>query len=55
MNTCPGGCRDAEKIEHLQKRFPALELNELTTKMKEIGVIRERLEKFRKKMKIRFD
>lgn len=49
MNTCPGNCQDAEKIEHLQKQFPAFELNELTSRMKEINAIRERLEKFKEK------
>jgi DNA-binding FrmR family transcriptional regulator len=49
MNTCPGDCQDAEKIEHLQKQFPAFELEELTSKMKEISVIRDRLAKFKEK------
>jgi DNA-binding FrmR family transcriptional regulator len=46
LNTCPGNCQDAEKIEFLQKQFPKLQLDEITSKMKEISEIGERLAKY---------
>ena len=47
LNTCPGNCQDAEKIEFLQKEFPKLKLDEITAKMKEINEISERLAKYK--------
>lgn len=47
LNTCPGNCQDAEKIEFLQKQFPKLKLGEITSKMKEINEISERLAKYK--------
>jgi CsoR family transcriptional regulator, copper-sensing transcriptional repressor len=47
LNTCPGNCQDAEKIEFLQKQFPKLQLDEITSKMKEINEISERLAKYK--------
>lgn len=43
MNTCPGNCQDAEKIEYLKDQFPMLEFDELTSKIKEINAIDKRL------------
>ena len=43
MNACPGNCPDAQKIELLKQEFPMLQEGELTTKMKEIHDIGERL------------
>ncbi len=46
MNACPGNCPDAQKIELLKEQFPALQEGELTTKMKEIHEISERLTRY---------
>ena len=46
LNACPGNCQDAEKIEFLQKQFPKLQLDEITSKIKEINEISERLAKY---------
>lgn len=46
LNACPGNCQDAEKIEYLQKQFPKLQADELTSKMKEINEISERLARY---------
>lgn len=45
MNACPGNCQEAEKIEYLKKKFPQLELDELTGKMKEVEEINNRMKK----------
>ena len=46
LNACPGNCQDAEKIEYLQKQFPKLQADELTSRMKEINEISERLSRY---------
>lgn len=46
LNACPGNCQDAEKIEYLQKQFPRLQADELTSRMKEINEISERLSRY---------
>lgn len=51
MNTCPGNCQDAEKIEFMKEQFPMLEFDELTSKMKEVNAIDKRLEQHNKKSK----
>lgn len=43
MNACPGNCQEAEKITFLKKKFPELELNEITDKMREVKEISERM------------
>ncbi|RTL48000.1 MAG: metal-sensitive transcriptional regulator [Sphingobacteriales bacterium] len=48
MNTCPGNCQDAEKIEFIKEKFPVFELDELTSKIKEINAINKRLEEHNK-------
>lgn len=48
MNACPGNCHDAEKIEYMKEQFPMLELDQLTTKIKEINAIDKRLEEYNK-------
>jgi len=48
MNTCPGNCQDAEKIEFIKEQFPILELDEITSKIKEINAINKRLEEHNK-------
>lgn len=52
LNTCPGNCQDAEKIEFLQKQFPKLKLDEITAKMKEISEIGQRLAKYNSENKL---
>ena len=47
INKCPGNCQDAEKIEYIQKQFPKLKLDEITSKMKEINEISQRLAKYK--------
>nr|WP_298935553.1 metal-sensitive transcriptional regulator [uncultured Dyadobacter sp.] len=49
MNACPGNCQDAEKIEYIKEQFPKLELDELTSNIKEINAIDKRLEVYNKK------
>ncbi|MFZ5976268.1 MAG: metal-sensing transcriptional repressor [Hydrotalea flava] len=48
MNSCPGNCQDAEKIEFIKEQFPILELDEITSKIKEISAINKRLEEHNK-------
>lgn len=43
MNACPGNCQEAEKIAFLKKKFPQLELTEITDKMKEVEEINKRM------------
>lgn len=43
MNACPGNCQEADKIAILKEKFPQLELDELTEKMKEVEGINERM------------
>ncbi len=49
VNSCPGNCGNEEKIEYLKKEFPNLELSELTSKLKEIQTIENRLKDFNEK------
>lgn len=49
MNACPGNCQEAEKIDFLKKKFPDIELNELTQKIKEVDEINERMKINQKK------
>jgi hypothetical protein len=42
---CPGNCQEADKIAFLKEKFPQLELDELTQKMKEVDGINERMVK----------
>lgn len=39
MNACPGNCGQEDKIAFLKKKFPHLELDEITVKMKEVEEI----------------
>ena len=41
VDACPGDCGKEEKIEHILKEFPDLDLDEVTTKMKEITALEE--------------
>jgi CsoR family transcriptional regulator, copper-sensing transcriptional repressor len=51
MNACPGNCQDAQKIEFLQRQFPVLETDELTSKIKEINEISKRLAEYNEEEK----
>lgn len=51
MNSCPGNCPDAQKIEFLKEQFPTLKLDDITSKMKEISDISNRLVKLKEKNK----
>jgi DNA-binding FrmR family transcriptional regulator len=44
VEACPGDCGNEERIEFIRKRFPDLELNTLTTQMKEIDALRKRID-----------
>jgi len=43
IKACPGNCQDADKIAFLQKKFPQLEIGEITGKMKEVKDINDRM------------
>lgn len=43
VDSCPGNCGNEEKINYLLKEFPNLKLDEITSKLKEIIEIEERL------------
>ena len=49
VESCPGNCGNEAKIEYLKKTFPNLHLSELTTKLKEIQTIENRLKVFNEK------
>ncbi len=51
IKACPGNCQDAGKISFLQEKFPLLDLNEITGKMKEVDAINERMLKNNRKPK----
>ncbi|SNZ01409.1 metal-sensitive transcriptional regulator [Flagellimonas pacifica] len=44
IDACPGNCGNEDRIEFIRKRFPDLELDTLTTKMKEIDMLRKRID-----------
>jgi len=43
VEACPGNCGNEERIEFIRKQFPNLELDTLTSQMKEIDSLRNRL------------
>jgi DNA-binding FrmR family transcriptional regulator len=45
IKACPGNCQEVDKIAFLKEKFPQLELDELTQKMKEVDGINERMVK----------
>lgn len=49
MNACPGTCQEADKIAFLKKKFPDIELEELTQKIKEVDEIDQRMKANQKK------
>lgn len=44
IEACPGDCGNEDRVEFLRKQFPDLELDTLTSKMREIAELRERIE-----------
>lgn len=47
VEACPGNCGNEERIEFIRRQFPDLELDNLTTKMKEIAELKQRLDRKR--------
>lgn len=47
VEACPGDCGNEDKIEDIRQEFPAIKLDDLTGKMKEIAEIEKRLEMFK--------
>ncbi|MCM4157985.1 metal-sensitive transcriptional regulator [Gramella sp. AN32] len=43
VEACPGDCGNEDRIEFIRKRFPDLELDTLTSQMKEIDELRKRI------------
>jgi len=48
VKACPGNCGNEDRIEFIRKQFPDLELDNLTEKMKEIDVLKAKLEAYKK-------
>lgn len=44
LDACPGNCGNEDRIEFIQKQFPDLELESLTSKMKEIDFLRNQID-----------
>lgn len=44
VEACPGDCGNEERIEFIRKHFPDLELDVLTTQIKEIDILRKRID-----------
>jgi DNA-binding FrmR family transcriptional regulator len=44
VEACPGNCGNEERIEFIRRQFPDLELDNLTTKMKEITELKQRID-----------
>jgi len=44
VEACPGDCGNEDRIEFIRKQFPNLELDTLTSQMKEIDALRNRLD-----------
>lgn len=47
VEACPGNCGNEGRIEFIRKQFPDLELDNLTEKMKEIDVLKAKLEAYK--------
>ena len=44
IDACPGDCGNQDRIEFIRKRFPDFELDTLTAQMKEIDILRKRID-----------
>ncbi|MBN4084895.1 metal-sensitive transcriptional regulator [Flavobacteriaceae bacterium AH-315-B10] len=49
VDSCPGNCGSEDKIEYLKNEFPNLELDDLTTRLKEIQSIESRIKAYNEK------
>ena len=49
VEACPGNCGNEDRIEYVRKKFPDLELETLTSQMKEIDALRKRIDTNQKK------
>ncbi|MAX27629.1 MAG: metal-sensitive transcriptional regulator [Cyclobacteriaceae bacterium] len=45
-DACPGNCGNEEQIEMLRQQFPAIEVDDLMEKMKEISWLKNQLDRF---------
>lgn len=45
-DACPGNCGNEDRIDYLLKQFPALDLDELSQKLKEISELCKHLDEF---------
>ncbi|PTB91261.1 metal-sensitive transcriptional regulator, partial [Marivirga lumbricoides] len=45
VEACPGNCGNEDRIEFIRQQFPTLELDSLTSKMKEISQLKQRISK----------
>jgi DNA-binding FrmR family transcriptional regulator len=43
VEACPGNCGNEDRIEFIRQQFPNLELDNLTTMMKEIAELKQRI------------
>jgi len=48
VEACPGDCGNEDRIEFIRKQFPDLKLESLTEKMKEIDVLKDKLEAYKR-------
>ncbi|WP_286754978.1 metal-sensitive transcriptional regulator [Roseivirga sp. UBA838] len=44
VEACPGNCGNEDRIEFIRQQFPNLELDALTSKMKEISELKQRID-----------
>ncbi len=49
LESCPGDCGNEGKIEYLKNEFPNLKLSDLSSKLKEIQTIENRLKDYTEK------
>ncbi len=49
VDSCPGNCSNEDEIDYLKREFPNLGLSNLTTKIKEIQTIENRLKHYNEK------
>ena len=47
-DACPGNCGNEAQIEKLRQQFPAIKVDDLTEKMKEIARLKKHLDRFNK-------
>lgn len=49
VEACPGNCGNEERIEFIRQQFPDLELDNLTSKIKEISELKQKINQFDKR------